>query len=125
MFPQVNTMGSVASQAAYTHGEPWLEEMLTYVGQNQHNFAQGIHSACSKIKVMPTDSLYLAWMDCRELGMDAESLNKFMLTKARVWLDKGQKFGLEGHGFMRINLGCSRYTVDEAINRITAAVATL
>lgn len=57
--------------------------------------------------------------------MDAAALDKFMLTKARVWLDKGQKFGIEGHGYMRVNLGCPRATVDEAIGRITAAVAAL
>ena len=34
--------------------------------------------------------------DCRSLGMSAAQLDKFMLTKARVWLDKGQKFGVEG-----------------------------
>ena len=74
--------------------------------------------------MLPADSLYLAWMDCRGLGMDAESLNKFMLTTARLWLDKGQKFGAAGRGYMRVNLGCPRATVDEAIRRLTAAIAS-
>ncbi len=59
------------------------------------------------------------------LGMDAPALDKFMLTQARVWLDKGQKFGADGHGYMRANLGCPRATVDEAVRRITQAVAAL
>jgi cystathionine beta-lyase len=75
--------------------------------------------------VLPAESLYLAWMDCRGLGMDADALNRFMLTKARLWLDKGQKFGVEGHGYMRVNLGCPRALVDEAIARLKAAVASL
>lgn len=74
---------------------------------------------------LPADSLYLAWMDCRALGMDADSLDKFMLTKARLWLDKGQKFGAEGHGYMRVNLGCPRSTVDEAVRRLVSAVDDL
>ncbi len=57
--------------------------------------------------------------------MGPEDLNRFMLTKARVWLDKGQKFGAEGHGFMRVNLGCPRSTVIDAVARITSAVAQL
>ncbi|MGH8349264.1 MAG: MalY/PatB family protein [Pseudomonas sp.] len=122
LYRYVNALGMVAAEAAYTHGEPWLEEMLGYVRGNQQHFAQAIHCAVPQIKVIPTDSLYLAWMDCRGLGMDAQALDRFMLTKARVWLDKGQKFGLEGHGFMRANLGCSRVTVDEAIQRIARAV---
>ncbi|WP_085726713.1 MalY/PatB family protein [Pseudomonas sp. R37(2017)] len=122
LYRYVNALGMVAAEAAYTHGEPWLEQMLGYVRGNQAHFAEAIHAATPQIKVVPTDSLYLAWMDCRGLGMDAEALDRFMLTQARVWLDKGQKFGLEGRGFMRANLGCSRVTVDEAIQRITRAV---
>jgi cystathionine beta-lyase len=99
--------------------------MLAYLRTNHAHFARAINQADPRLKVLPTDSLYLAWMDCRGLGMDAEAVNKFMLTKARVWLDKGQKFGIEGHGFMRVNLGCSRVTVDEAIRRITSAVAKI
>ncbi|MET3596908.1 cystathionine beta-lyase [Mesorhizobium shonense] len=123
VFELVNLLGMVAAEAAYAHGEPWLEDMLAYVRANHAHFAKAINDADPRLKVLPTDSLYLAWMDCRGLGMDAEALNRFMLTKARVWLDKGQKFGIEGHGFMRVNLGCARSVVDEAIGRITAAVA--
>ncbi|MFD7687867.1 MalY/PatB family protein [Streptomyces sp. NPDC059781] len=125
MFPLVNVLGMVAAEAAYAYGEPWLEEMLTYLRGNHAHFAQSVNSATSKVRVLPADSLYLAWMDCRELGMDAASLDKFMLTKARLWLDKGQKFGVEGHGYMRVNLGCPRSTVDEAIDRLLTAVENL
>lgn len=123
MFPLVNTLGMVAAEAAYAHGEPWLEEMLAYLRGNHERFRTAIHAATSKVKVLPADSLYLAWMDCRGLDMDAPALDKFMLTKARLWLDKGQKFGAEGHGYMRVNLGCPRATVDEAIRRLIAAVS--
>ncbi|MFC3165803.1 MalY/PatB family protein [Ciceribacter thiooxidans] len=125
VFELVNVLGMVAAEAAYACGEPWLEEMLTYLRTNHAHFAGAINNVDPRLKVLPADSLYLAWMDCRGLGMDAVALDKFMLTKARVWLDKGQKFGIEGHGFMRVNLGCPRSTVDEAIRRITAAVAEL
>ncbi|HMN56021.1 MAG TPA: MalY/PatB family protein [Ottowia sp.] len=125
MFPLVNTLGMVAAEAAYAHGESWVDDMLAYVRANHAHFRDAINGATSKVKVLPMDSLYLAWMDCRGLGMDADALNKFMLTKARVWLDKGQKFGIEGHGYMRVNLGCPRATVDEAIGRITQAIAAL
>lgn len=118
----VNTLGMVAAEAAYRHGEPWLEALLAYIRANQAHFAAEIHKATQRLSVLPADSLYLAWMDCRALEMPAPELNKFMLTKARVWLDKGQKFGPEGHGFMRVNLGCPRATVDEGIRRIVAAV---
>jgi cysteine-S-conjugate beta-lyase len=125
LFPVVNLLGMVAAEAAYTYGEPWLEQLLPYLRANHAHFAEAINGATTKLRVLPANSLYLAWMDCRGLGLDAEALNSFMLTQARVWLDKGQKFGLEGHGYMRVNLGCPRSTVDEAIRRLTAAVRDL
>ncbi|MEU1519788.1 MalY/PatB family protein [Streptomyces sp. NPDC005811] len=125
LFPLVNVLGMVAAEAAYTHGEPWLEEQLAYLRGNHRHFAEAVNRATSKVRVLPADSLYLAWLDCRGLGMDAESLDKFMLTKARLWLDKGQKFGIEGHGYMRVNLGCPRSTVDEAVRRLITAVEGL
>lgn len=123
VFPQVNVLGQVAAEAAYAHGEAWLDELLVYIRRNHAHFASAVHAATDKIRVLPADSLYLAWMDCRELGLDAAALDHFMLTRARLWLDKGQKFGLEGHGYMRANLGCPRATVDEAIRRLTTAIA--
>lgn len=122
MFPLVNTLGMVAAEAAYAHGEEWLEEMLEYLRGNHRFLAETINSATDKVKVLPADSLYLSWMDCRALGMTAQELDRFMLTKARLWLDKGQKFGVEGHGYMRINLGCPRSTVEEATRRLLDAI---
>jgi cystathionine beta-lyase len=113
----------VAAEAAYAHGEPWLEDMLSYLRGNHTCFRNAVRDITPKIKVLPADSLYLAWMDCRGLGMDAAALDKFMLTTARLWLDKGQKFGIEGHGYMRVNLGCPRSTVDEAVKRLAVALA--
>ena len=118
----VNCLGMVACEAAYRHGEPWLDALLAYIRGNQEHFAAEIRKNFSKLKVFKATSLYLAWMDCRALGMDAAELEKFMLTKAHVWFDKGQKFGPEGHGFMRVNLGCPRSVVDDAISRLKAAI---
>lgn len=122
MFPLVNVLGMVACEAAYAQGEPWLNQMLDYVRGNHRHFAQAVNSATDKIRVLPAESLYLAWIDCRGLGLDPAALDKVMLTKARLWLDKGQKFGTEGHGYMRINLGCPRAHVDEAIQRLLTAL---
>ncbi|MGN6781834.1 MAG: MalY/PatB family protein [Marmoricola sp.] len=125
VFPLVNVLGMVAAEAAYTEGEPWLEEMLDYLRGNHACFARGVNAAQDRVRVLRADALYLAWMDCRGLGLDAEALDRFMLTRARLWLDKGQKFGPEGHGYMRVNLGCPRSTVEEAVRRLTTALAEL
>src|SRR5699024_745981 len=93
-----------------------------YVRANHEHFAHEVNTRVPEITVIPADSLYLAWMDCRGLGMDAEELQDFMLTKARIWFDQGQKFSTEGRGYMRANLGCPRSTVDEASEPLVYAI---
>lgn len=78
--------------------------MLACLRANHAHFASAVNGFSQKVKVLPADSLYLARMDCRGLGMDTDALNKFMLTRARLWLDKGPEFGAEGHGHMHVSL---------------------
>jgi cystathionine beta-lyase len=120
---RINLLGMVATEAALTHGAEWVDELVAYITRNQRHFADRINALDAGLKVIDMESLYLAWIDCRGLGMTPEELDDFMLVKSRVWLDKGPKFGVEGHGFMRANLGCPRQTVDLAIERISKALA--
>ena len=60
--------------------------------------------APSPLEEPPSDALYLAWIDFRALGTCSIELQDFLLRPPRLWLDQGTKFGVEGEGFMRINL---------------------
>ncbi|UXN04979.1 MalY/PatB family protein [Bartonella sp. HY406] len=117
----INIMGMVATEAAYSQGEEWLEDLLKYVRENQQIFASKVNNSNLPLTALPMDSLYLSWLDCRQLNLSAEDLNDFFLTKAGLWFDDGRKFGQEGHGFMRVNLGCTRQTLNEALKRLEAA----
>ncbi|MBU6364611.1 MAG: pyridoxal phosphate-dependent aminotransferase [Gemmatimonadetes bacterium] len=118
-----NTMGTAACEAAYRHGEPWLEAMLGYLRGNQRHFAARVRDLGLPVAVTPTNALYLAWLDFRALGLSPAALHDRLLRRGRLWLDPGQKFGAEGEGFMRINLACPRPRVDEAIARLAEACA--
>ncbi len=118
----VNTLGTAACEAAYRDGEPWANAMLDYVRGNQVHFARRVSELKLPLTVTPTGSLYLAWIDCRRLGMSPAELHDFLLRRARLWLDQGAKFGSDGEGFMRINLACPRQRVDEALSRLASAL---
>lgn len=90
-FNVVNLLGMVATEAAYAQGEPWLEAMLAYIRANQQHFAATVNAADWGLRVHEMDALYLAWIDCRPLGLSAEALEHFMLTRARIWFDKGRR----------------------------------
>ncbi|SAL02956.1 aminotransferase, class I and II [Caballeronia calidae] len=117
-----NTIGTAACEAAYRYGEPWADAMLNYIQGNHAHFAAGVVERNLPFAVTPTESLYLAWLDFRRLGLDDVALNDFLLRRARVWLDRGTKFGEGGSGFMRINLGCPRAIIDEALDRLSNAL---
>lgn len=123
MFP--NTFGIVALQAAYEHGEEWLDELLDYLHGNLDFLLRYIKENIPKIKVINPEGTYLVWLDCRELGMDPIALKNFMLEKAKVALDDGYVFGQGGEGFERLNIACPRSLLEEGLNRIAKAVNSI
>lgn len=120
-FSLLNVFGTVATEVAYREGAAWLDSLLDYLRGNQEHFRQTMNSF-GVFHAFPMDSLYLAWVDARATGLDADVLQDRLLTRARVWFDHGPKFGDEGRGFVRANVGCPRRTLDEALERLGDAL---
>lgn len=115
--PAPNILGQIACESAYRNGKPWLKELKTYLAEN-YSTIKNRFSTHQSISVIDTNALYLAWIDFRGTGMSGEALHHHLLMNAGVWLDAGLKFGPNGSGFARINFGCTRATLNEAIDRI-------
>ncbi len=114
--------GLVAMEAAYRHGDEWLEQLLVYL-QGNLDFTLGYFAGkISRIKVIKPQGTYLLWLDCRGLGLDDMALQDFMRTQAKVGLDDGFLFGAGGSGFQRMNIACPRGILEEALGRIERAV---
>ena len=114
-----------AVTAAYTEGEEWLQQCLAYI-QGNIDYADAYTKAHTpKIKVIRPQASYLIWLDCRELGLSHEALNAFFVDKAGLALNDGEMFGKEGAGFMRMNVGCPRVTLEKALQQLKAAYEAL
>ena len=120
-----NTFGVVALEAAYTHGEEWLNQLLPYLETNMDFTAAFFEARVPKIRFLRSEGTYLALLDCRALGMDQAALNDFFLRKAGVLFDQGTIFGEELRGFERMNLACPRSVLKQALERIERAVGEL
>ena len=120
-----NSFGVTATEAAYAHGEEWLEQLLDYLQGNLDFLIKFIETRIPQIKVIKPEGCYIIWLDCRDLGMNDDELKNFMLKKAKVWLNDGTTFGNGGSGFHRLNLACPRSTLEEALKRIEQAVNSL
>ena len=117
----LNLFGAAAMEAAYRHGEAWLDEALAYIHGNYEFLVSYLKEKLPLAKPFTMEGTYLAWVDFRALEKDPLKLQKRMLTEAGVWLDEGRIFGPEGDGFERIVLACPRSTLKEALDRIAAA----
>ncbi|PIF05429.1 MAG: cystathionine beta-lyase [Draconibacterium sp.] len=124
-FGMGNIFGSVALEAAYTHGDEWLQQLLAYLWDNYLFLERFIKEHLPKVKVMQPEATYLVWLDFRKYGMDDNELMKFTIKKAKVGLNNGGKFGTGGNGWLRINIGCPRSTLHEGLKRLASAFQTL
>lgn len=118
----LNGMGITAMEAAYQHGEVWLDELLEIVEGHVAYIKEMFAAHAPELKVTTSEGTYLVWVDCSALNMDKAALKKFMIEKGRVGLNAGQDYGEEGNTFMRINVACPRETVEEGVRRIIHAV---
>ena len=120
-----NVFGVTAFEAAYNFGEEWLQELLPYLESNADFMADYLAKKIPRLHMAKPESTFLAWLDCRELGLSQAELKDFFTKKARVGLNDGRTFGEPGTGFMRLNFGCSRTTLTEGMERIAQAVSRL
>ncbi len=124
-FDLGNALGIVAFEAAYTHGEAWLEELLPYLEANVDLIETFLEERVPGVRLVRPEGTYLALLDCHGLGLEPDDLNEFFLKKARVYFSDGKIFGDEAAGFVRINFGCPRPLLAEALERIERAVREL
>jgi len=119
-----NTLGMVAFEASYSQGHNWLKALMLYLNENLQIVRESFSSE-TFIDMIEPEGTYLAWLDCRKLAMDEETLLQFFLQKAHVALEPGPVFGNSGSGYMRLNYGCPRSTLKQALQQIHTALRKL
>ncbi len=117
-----NCFSLVAMEAAWRHGDEWLDQMLEYVGENMRFVKEYLDREIPQIKMTLPQATYLMWLDCRELGMDSKELNEFFVKKAKVGLNNGKDFCRSLDGYMRMNAAHPRYQLKQALEQIKEAV---
>ena len=116
IVPMVNTMGFAAALAAYRYGEEWLTALLSYLRGNREVVTDAV-AGMPGMAMTHVEATYLAWIDTHATGLDDPV--KFF-EAAGVGLSDGRDFG--GPGFVRLNFGCPRATLEEALQRMRSAL---
>lgn len=122
IVPHVNVMGLVATQAAFSRCDDWLAALLAYLSANRDALLSFIDEQMPGVTATAPAATFLAWLDFRGLALPTDPYN-FFLQRARVAMNDGPTFGPGGDGFVRLNFGCPRPTLMQALSQMQAALA--
>ncbi|MFF4526261.1 MalY/PatB family protein [Streptomyces bluensis] len=114
-------VGVIAHTAALREGGDWLDAVLSGLDDNRRLLAGLLAEHLPAVRYAPAQATYLAWLDCRELGLGDDPAAVF-LERGRVALSSGTDFGTGGAGFVRLNLATSPELITEAVRRMAAAL---
>ena len=124
-FAAPSIFSPIATIAAFREGEEWRKQMLEYIEGNIDYVIKFCAERIPQIKPLRPQASFLVWLNCRDLNLDREALNKLFIEEAGLALNDGEMFSPGGEGFMRMNIGTSRIVLQEAMERLEKAVKTL
>ncbi|MDE6926145.1 MAG: pyridoxal phosphate-dependent aminotransferase [Acetatifactor sp.] len=121
-YSQLNQMGLVACEAAYRYGRDWLDQLLVYLRGNLDFARDFIGREMPGVRLVEPEGTFLLWLDCRDLRISDDELDRLVTEKAKLWLDGGRMFGPCGAGYQRINMACPRTTLERALRQFAEAL---
>ena len=124
-YAQGSVLSHVAFETAYKEGKEWLSELKIHLYNNYMLLKNLSDKYAQFIKLTPIEATYLAWIDCRGMGMRDKELREFFIQDAKLGLNAGLAFGREGSGYMRLNFAVSSVMMLEIIERLESAFLRL
>ena len=112
----------IATIAAYTQGEDYRQQMLSYIEDNIRFVEDYCREHLPQIKPWRPQASFLVWLDCRALGLSHDALVDLFVNHAHLALNDGAMFGIGGSGFMRLNVGTPRAVLRQALEQLFQAL---
>ncbi|MDD3179034.1 MAG: PatB family C-S lyase [Opitutaceae bacterium] len=119
IVPDANLLGFIAAEAAMKHGEPWRRELIGYLRANRDYLFDFVSQNLPGVTMARCEATYLAWLDVSALQLESPVT---FFEKHGVGLSDGTLFGAPPRRFLRLNFGCPRATLTEALTRMQRAI---
>jgi cystathionine beta-lyase len=124
-FAQGSVLSHVAFESAYTNGKEWVQDLKIHLLKNFNMLKELCEAYPHLIKITPIEATYLAWLDCKGMGLSDKKLRKFFIDEAKLGLNAGLSFGREGSGFMRLNFAVSSAKMLQVIKSLEKALQNI
>lgn len=113
-----NAFGYIATEAAYSEGEEWYQNVRKQVQENDTYLRDTLKKFLPDLVISPLEGTYLVWIDLRAY-MDPKDVKPFIMERCKLAVDFGDWFGGEQfEGFIRMNLATSKENVKIGIERM-------
>ncbi len=113
-----NIFAYIGAKSAYENGHNWLNQVIDYLQGNLEFVLDFFEKNIPQIKPMKPQASFLVWLNCKELGMNSDDLQDFMVNKVGIGMNKGTDFGTGGEHHLRLNIACPRSVLKEALNNL-------
>lgn len=113
-----NSFAVTAAVAAFNEGEPWLEELRTYLAANKQAVREFVAAELPRVRVIASRATYLLWLDVSAYGLPSEEIADRIRRRTGLYLSAGIEFGGNGDSFLRLNTACPRNVLEEGLRRL-------
>ncbi|WP_318424538.1 MalY/PatB family protein [Photobacterium leiognathi] len=115
-------LGVIGHIAAYNQGEAWLDSLKDYLQANLRYVAEQLNQAFPELNYQVPEGTYLAWIDLTPLNVDMDALQQRLIRHYKVAIMRGDTYGKEGQGYVRLNVGCPRSKVETGLQALISAL---
>lgn len=124
-FHGLNIFAYEAIASAYTKCNDWLDNLKGYIQENAAFATQFIETNIPKLTVIQPEGTFLLWIDCTKLRISKEERMKLLEEKGKIILEPGEKYGAGGEHFIRLNIGCPRSVLEDALHRLQRSFSSI
>ena len=117
-----NVFAAHAAVAAFTKGEQWLDELREYLFENRRIVEEYVDANIPKLHVVRGDATYLLWIDISKLNVSSDKLAAFIRKETGLYLSAGTAYGGTGADFLRMNVACTKETLNDGLERLKRGV---
>ena len=115
----------VATEAAFTEGEEWRQQMLAHIESNIDFVDEYLKANIPEVRAIKPQASYLVWLDFSALGLPHDKLIDMLVNDARLAMNDGAMFGIGGEQHTRLNVGTQRAVLEQAMKQLKEAIDKL